>query len=190
VLVVADLPGSHQHRVAPAPVGLGRPVACDHQEAAGEPAAAWRSRWDSLRLFTPVRYDGLPGLDFPGDPDSYPSRDDVVAYLTDYARRFELPVEFDSRVQTVKGRDDGGFLVELADRAYDADQVVIATGPWQVPFTPALAADLSPEVVQLHSTGYRSPEDVPAGTVLVVGGGNTRYHHSDLCVGCTDVFIS
>src|SRR5262245_40230529 len=61
-------------------------------EAAGEPAAAWRSRWDSLRLFTPVRYDSLPGLTFPGDPDSYPGRDEVIGYLTDYARRFELPV--------------------------------------------------------------------------------------------------
>ena len=72
-------------------------------EAAGEPAAAWRSRWDSLKLFTPVRYDSLPGLAFPGDPDSYPGRDDVVAYLTNYARHFELPVEFDSRV-TVRAR--------------------------------------------------------------------------------------
>ena len=71
-------------------------------EAAGEPAAAWRSRWDSLRLFTPVRYDSLPGLTFPGDPAGYPGRDDVVAYLTEYARRFELPVEYDSRVRSVR----------------------------------------------------------------------------------------
>src|SRR5687768_1731637 len=83
-------------------------------EAAGEPAAAWRSRWDSLRLFTSVRYDSLPGLPFPGDPDSYPSRDDVIAYLSDYARRFELPVEFNSSVQAVRARDGGGFIVELA----------------------------------------------------------------------------
>ena len=71
-------------------------------EAAGEPAAAWRTRWDSLKLFTPVRYDSLPGLTFPGEPDSYPGRDDVVAYLTDYAQRFELPVEFNSRVRSVR----------------------------------------------------------------------------------------
>ena len=74
-------------------------------EAAGEPAAAWRARWDSLKLFTPVRYDSLPGLTFPGAPDSYPGRDDVVAYLTDYAQRFELPVEFNSRVRSVRPRD-------------------------------------------------------------------------------------
>lgn len=148
-------------------------------EAAGEPASAWRSRWDSLRLFTSVQYDSLPGLDFPGDPDSYPGRDDVIAYLTDYARRFELPIEFNSRVQAVRAGDDGGFLVELADRTYEADQVVVATGPFQVAFTPAIAADLSHEVVQLHSTQYRSADDLPTGTVLVVGGGNTGYQISD-----------
>ena len=71
-------------------------------EAADTPAAAWRERWDSLRLFTPVRYDSLPGRAFPGDPDSYPGRDDVVAYLTDYARDFELPVELGSRVRAVR----------------------------------------------------------------------------------------
>jgi putative flavoprotein involved in K+ transport len=143
-------------------------------EAAGEPAAAWRTRWDSLKLFTPVRYDSLPGLTFPGAPDSYPGRDDVVAYLTDYAQRFELPVEFNSRVRSVRSRD-GGFLVELADRTYAADQVVVATGPFQVPFTPAIAAELSTEVAQLHSSEYRSPGGLPAGPVLVVGGGNTGY---------------
>jgi putative flavoprotein involved in K+ transport len=148
-------------------------------EAAAEPAAAWRSRWDSLRLFTSVRYDSLPGLPFPGDPDSYPGRDDVIAYLTDYARRFELPVEFNSRVQAVRARDGGGFRVELADRTYEADQVVVATGPFQVPFTPPIAAELGPEVVQLHGTQYRSPEDLPTGTVLVVGGGNTGYQISE-----------
>jgi len=143
-------------------------------EAAGEPAAAWRARWDSLRLFTPVRYNGLPGLAFPGEPDSYPGRDDVVAYLTDYVRRFELPVEFNSRVKSVRARDVG-FLVELADRAYAADRVVVATGPFQVPFTPAIASGRRGDVVQLHSSDYRSPADLPKGAVLVVGGGNTGF---------------
>jgi putative flavoprotein involved in K+ transport len=144
-------------------------------EAAREPGAAWRSRWDSMRLFTPVRYDSLPGLAFPGDPDSYPGRDDVVAYLAEYARRFELPVELGSRVQAVRARDGDGFLVELADRTYAADQVVVATGPFQIPFTPAMATGLDTDVAQMHSSAYRSPGDLPAGTALVVGGGNTGY---------------
>ena len=151
---------------------------------------ARQGRWDSLRLFTSVRYDSLPGLDFPGDPDSYPGRDDVIAYLTDYARRFELPVEFNSRVQAVRARGDGGFLVELADRTYGADQVVVATGPFQVPFTPAIAADLSRDVVQLHSSRYRSPDDLPTGTVLVVGGGNTGYQISEELAHSREVHLA
>ena len=143
-------------------------------EATDTPAAAWRERWDSLRLFTPVRYDSLPGRAFPGHPDSYPGRDDVVAYLTDYARDFELPVELSSRVRAVR-QGERGYLVELDDRSYEADQVVIATGPFQIPRVPGIAGRLDPGITQFHSTKYRGPQDVPAGPVLVVGGGNTGY---------------
>ena len=76
-------------------------------EAAAEPAAAWRERWDSLKLFTSARYDSLPGMEFPGDPDRYPTRDEVADYLTDYAREFELPVELNSRVRAVRRQNDG-----------------------------------------------------------------------------------
>src|SRR3954452_10470042 len=107
-------------------------------DAASQPAAAWRGRWDSLRLFTPARFDSLPGRPFPGDPDAYPGRDEVVAYLTDYARDLELPVALNSRVRAVRAAD-GGYQVELDDRAIGAEQVVIATGPWQVPVVPAIA---------------------------------------------------
>jgi putative flavoprotein involved in K+ transport len=143
-------------------------------EAADTPAAAWRSRWDSLRLFTPARYDGLPGLPFPGDPDRYPGRDEVVDYLTAYARTFALPLELDSRVRSVRASGDG-YLVELADRTLEADQVVVATGPFQVPFVPRIASRLAPDVVQLHSADYRHPGALPGGPVLVVGGGNTGF---------------
>ena len=158
-------------------------------EAAAEPGAAWRARWDSLRLFTPVRYDSLPGLAFPGDPDSYPGRDDVVAYLTDYARRFELPVELDSRVRSLRTGDDG-FVVEAAHRAYEADQVVVATGPFQVPFVPALCERLDAGVVQLHSSDYRSPADLPDGRVLVVGGGNTGFQLATELAGSREVHLA
>jgi putative flavoprotein involved in K+ transport len=158
-------------------------------EAAGEPAAAWRARWDSLRLFTPVRRNSLPGRAFPGDPDSYPDRDQVVTYLEDYARRFELPVELDSRVLAVRGADDG-FAVELADRRYLAAQVVIATGPFQVPFIPPLASGLAPDVTQLHSADYRRPERLPDGPVAVVGGGNTGYQIAEELVRSREVHLS
>ena len=158
-------------------------------EAADAPAAAWRARWDSLKLFTPVRYDSLPGRAFPGDPDGYPGRDDVVAYLTDYARDFELPVELGSAVRAVR-RAEGGYLVELDDRTYQADQVVVATGPFQVPRVPAVAQGLHPDIVQFHSSAYRTPGDVPGGPVLVVGGGNTGYQIAEELSRTHEVHLS
>lgn len=143
-------------------------------EAAETLGAAWRSRWDSLVLFTPRRYDGLPGLAFPGDPDGYPTRDEVIAYLQHYAATFALPIAFDSAARSVTAKD-GMFLVDLDDRQIEADQLVVATGAFQVPRVPALAAGLAPEVFQVHSTGYRRPSDLPEGRVLVVGGGNTGF---------------
>jgi putative flavoprotein involved in K+ transport len=158
-------------------------------EAADQPAAAWRERWDSLRLFTPARRDGLPGRAFPGDPGSYPTRDEVVAYLKDYARHFALPVELNSRVLAVRGAD-GRFEVELADRRYVADQVVVATGPFQVPFTPSIASGLADDVVQLHSASYRRPEQLPDGPVAVVGGGNTGYQIAEELVRSREVHLA
>ncbi len=136
--------------------------------------ASWRDRWDSLVLFTPRRYDSLPGLAFPGDPDGYPTRDEVVAYLEQYASTFELPVQLDSTVRSLT-KNGRAFELELDGHSIEADQVVIATGPFQTPRVPSFASQLSPDVVQTHSLDYRRPSDVPDGTVLVVGGGNTGY---------------
>jgi putative flavoprotein involved in K+ transport len=158
-------------------------------EAAAEPAAAWRERWDSLKLFTPVRYSSLPGLPFPGDPDHYPSRDDVVAYLSDYIDRFDLPVEYYRRVSTIR-RAGPGYLIEADGATYEADQVVIATGPFQVPFVPAIAERLDPEVVQIHTSAYRNPADLPAGRVLVVGGGNSGFQVAEELSASCEVHLS
>jgi putative flavoprotein involved in K+ transport len=148
-------------------------------EAADTVGAAWRDRWDSLKLFTPVRYDSLPGRPFPGDPDSYPGGDDVLRYLDDYARHFRLPVELDSRVRAVRrdgdGDGDGGYLVDVGDRTYATAQVVVATGPFQIPRVPPLATKLDRGIAQMHSTAYRNPAGLPDGPVLVVGGGNTGF---------------
>lgn len=157
-------------------------------EAGSEPAAAWRERWDSLKLFTSARYDGLPGMDFPGDPDRYPTRDEVAAYLIEYARRFDLPVELNSRVNAVRRGDR--YVVELDDRTYEAQQVVIATGPFQTPLVPQLAQGLGDGVVQMHSTAYRSPESVPDGRVLVVGGGNTGFQIAQELSASREVHLS
>src|SRR4051794_26107374 len=158
-------------------------------EAAAQPAAAWRDRWDSLRLFTPVRYDSLPGKRFPGDPDSYPSRDDVVAYLSDYARDFDLPVELNSPVRSVKPNEDS-YLVELDGRAYEAAQVVIATGAFQVPRVPGIATGLHDSVVHFHSSAYRTPAAIPPGPALVVGGGNTGFQIAEELSATHEVHLS
>jgi len=143
-------------------------------EAADSVGPAWRTRWDSLTLFTPRRYDSLPGLEFPGDPDGYPGRDEVIAYLESYADAHDLPVELGSEVRSVR-KENGRFRLELANEVFEADQVVVATGPFPVPRVPALAADLDPAVFQTHSVGYRNPGELPDGPVLVVGGGNTGF---------------
>ena len=157
-------------------------------EAADRPAATWRDRWDSLVLFTPARNDSLPGKPFPGDPDHYPTRDEVVAYLEDYAR--DLPVELNSRVTAVRQGGDS-YVVEIeGDRSYEADQVVIATGPFQVPVTPEMASRLDPEVVQVHSTEYRNPDALPPGPVLVVGGGNTGFQIAEELAATREVHLA
>ena len=143
-------------------------------DAADSIGAAWRSRWESLTLFTPRRFNSLPGLPFPGDPDSYPNRNEVIAYLEQYAERFELPIELHSPVRKLTA-EEGRFVLEVDGRKITADQVVVATGPFQTPYVPEVASRLDPEFFQTHSTGYRKPGDVPEGRVLVVGGGNTGF---------------
>jgi putative flavoprotein involved in K+ transport len=144
-------------------------------ERAGSIGSAWRERWESLTLFTPRRYSALPGLPFPGDPDGYPTRDEVIAYLERYAETFQLPIEPNSEVEKIELGDDGRFRLGLNDRVITADQVVVATGPFQTPFVPKLADQLADDVFQTHAVGYRRPDEVPPGTVLVAGGGNTGF---------------
>src|SRR5918995_3056909 len=110
-------------------------------EGADSIAPAWRERWDSLKLFTPRGYSSLPGLPFPGDPDDYPTRDEVIRYLERYAETFELPVEFNSQVRRLS-HESGRFVLDVDDRIVTADQVVVATGPFQTPYVPKLADEL------------------------------------------------
>jgi len=144
-------------------------------ERAAQIAPAWRERWESLTLFTPRRYSALPGFPFPGDLDGYPTRDEVIAYLEQYAQTFELPLKLNSEVNKLEVGDDGRFRLEVDGRTVTADQVVVATGPFQAPNVPNLAGRLADGVFQTHAVGYRRPDEVPPGTVLVIGGGNTGF---------------
>ena len=131
-------------------------------DAGAEVGAAWRSRWDSLRAFTPAQYDNLPGLAFPAAPDTYPGKDDVAGYLRAYAAHFELPVRPNTMVTSLTRSNGGGYVARAKAGAWEARQVVVATGPFQVPFIPPIAKDLDPGVRQLHSVQYRSPATMPA----------------------------
>ncbi len=143
-------------------------------DAGPEIGHAWKSRWDSLTLFTPAQYSGLPGLDFPAAHDVYPSKDEVVAYLQSYASAFDLPVRPNARVTSVT-RSDQGYLVATEDEVFRASQVVVATGPFQAPLVPQMARDLDASVAQIHSTQYRNLAQLPEGPALVVGGGNSGF---------------
>jgi putative flavoprotein involved in K+ transport len=143
-------------------------------EAAAELGHTWRARWESLRLFTPAEHDALPGLPFPAPAGTYPGKEAVADYLRDYAAAFDLPVQLNARVTGLR-RTDAGFRLSTADRTYTARQVIVATGPFQIPFVPPLAAGLDESVTQLHSVEYQSPDALPDGPALVVGGGNSGF---------------
>jgi putative flavoprotein involved in K+ transport len=143
-------------------------------EAAPEIGHTWRSRWDSLTLFTPAQHDALPGMPFPGRPDTYPTKDPVAGYLQAYAATFDLPVRLNARATNL-ARTQEGFEVRTDSDLFRARQVVVATGPFQVPFTPPATQRLDGSVTQLHSAGYRNPQTLPPGPVLVVGGGNSGF---------------
>jgi putative flavoprotein involved in K+ transport len=149
----------------------GRPfVILDAGHRVGD---SWRGRWESMRLFTPARRDGLPGMPFPARKHSFPTRDAMADYLEAYAARFELPVRGGVRVDALGRTPDGRFLLAAGERRYEADNVVIATGPFQTPHVPDFADALDPRIVQMHSSAYRDPRALPRGDVLVVGAGNS-----------------
>ena len=143
-------------------------------EAGPEIGHTWRSRWDSLTLFTPAQHDALPGMPFPGRPDTYPTKDPVADYLQDYAAAFNLPVRLNARVSHLSKTAEGFEIGTQAD-VFRARQVVAAAGPFQTPFIPPAAQRLDGAVTQLHSAGYRNPQALPAGPALVVGGGNSGF---------------
>jgi putative flavoprotein involved in K+ transport len=133
---------------------------------------SWRQRWDSLRLFTPGRLDGLDGMPFPTPGHRFPTKDEMADYLEAYAARFRLPVRTGLRVTGLTRRGDR-YLVSAGDLRFEADHVVVAMATYQEPRIPAFAGELAPEIRQLHSREYRRPSQLQPGGVLVVGAGNS-----------------
>jgi putative flavoprotein involved in K+ transport len=149
---------------------LGVPfVILDAGERIGD---SWRTRWDSLRLFTPAHFDGLPGMRFPAPKWTFPTKDEFADYLQAYAVRFDLPVRSGVSVNGLR-RDGDRYVVTSGERRFEADRVVVATGAFRVPKVPGFAFDLDPGIVQLHSSEYKNPGQLAVGGVLVVGLGNS-----------------
>lgn len=144
-------------------------VVFDENQGVG---ASWRNRWDSLRLFTPGRYNSLPGMPYPGPRHSLPGKDDIADYLVDYAAEFELPVKTGVKATRV-ATDSDRYVVTTADDEVRADNVVVATGGFHHPSIPNFADSLDPGIVQMHSSDYRRPSQIKEGTVLIVGAGQS-----------------
>lgn len=135
----------------------------------GRVAQRWSERWDSLRLLSPNWMTRLPGWRYRGDrPDGFMTRDDVIAFLSGYARSFDAPVEEGTAVRRV-APVDGGWLVETDGGDWLARSVAIATGHSQETRTPACASYLPRGIHQVAASEYRNPEQLPDGGVLVVG---------------------
>ena len=132
----------------------------------------WRRRWDSLRLFTPAKMDCLPGMRFPAPANTFPTKDEMAAYLEAYAERFRLPISTATRIDRLT-HEGGRFIASAGDRRFEADNVIVAMANFQKPKVPAFAGDLDSAIVQLHSRDYRNPGQLRDGGVLIVGAGNS-----------------
>jgi putative flavoprotein involved in K+ transport len=145
-------------------------VILDENDRVGD---AWRTRWDSLRLFTPGRYNGLPGMPFPGSRASYPTKDQLADYLEAYAGRSDLPVRAGINVNRVSKAGDRFQVDCRGGNTLFAENVVVATGAFHTPRIPPFARELDERIIQLHSKAYRNPAQLQDGGVLVVGAGNS-----------------
>ena len=132
----------------------------------------WRKRWDTLHLFTPAQYDGLPGMPFPAKKHSFPSKDEFADYLDEYARHFKFPIRTDTYVNSLS-RDGIEFIIDTGDQQFKADNVVVAMNDCQYQRVPAFAKDLDPGIVQISSSKYKNPSQLQDGNVLVIGAGNS-----------------
>jgi len=141
----------------------------DANERVGD---SWRNRWDTLRLFTPARFNGLAGMPFPSDPNYFPTKDEMGDYLEEYAQHFKLPVRNNIKVDGLS-REENKYCVTAGDQQFEADHVVIAMSNYQIPKIPAFAKDMNPGIVQMHSFDYRDMTQLQEGSVLVVGAGNS-----------------
>ncbi|WP_395046060.1 flavin-containing monooxygenase [Flavobacterium sp.] len=147
-------------------------------DSGNEIGGSWLSRWDSLKLFTPTEYNHLPGLKFDTPKGYYPDKHDVAKYFKQYVAKFEIPIQFNTLITSVK-KTENGFLISHVDGYFEAKNVIVATGPFHTPYIPAFYSKITGEITQLHSNFYKSINQLQEGDALVVGGGDSGYQILD-----------
>ncbi|MEY8861093.1 flavin-containing monooxygenase [Tenacibaculum singaporense] len=150
-------------------------IVVDGEEEIGAP---WLNRWDSLRLFTPTEYNHLPGLKFNAPKGHYPSKYEVSNYFKSYVKKFDIPVQLNTLIISIK-KSVKGFHALYNEGEIVAKNVIVATGPFHIPYTPPCHTKLSEKVLQMHSNYYKNSEQLQEGDVLVVGGGDSGYQILD-----------
>jgi len=142
-------------------------------DASDEAGGSWPRYYDSLKLFSPSRFSSMPGMKFPGDPNGYPKRDEVIRSLQDYRAKFQLPVRTNQRVVSVEKNGDGFTVRTMAGDTFWARTIINATGSFHNPYTPVLPGQEAFQGRTLHSSEYRNPEPFRSQRVVVVGRGNS-----------------
>ncbi|MBQ0787860.1 MAG: NAD(P)-binding domain-containing protein [Oceanihabitans sp.] len=139
-----------------------------------EIGASWLNRWDSLKLFTPTEYNHLPGFKFDAPKGHYPTKVEVSDYFKQYVETFKIPVQLNTLVTSVR-KTEKGFFVTYKDGELLAENVIVATGPFHIPYTPPCNTKIAKSVLQLHSNYYKGVAQLQDGDALVVGGGDSGY---------------
>lgn len=143
-----------------------------------EVGASWLNRWDSLTLFTPSEFNNLPGMNFPAPKGHYPSREEVADYFKSYTKTFEIPIRFNTLIENIS-REDDFFILKSPEGEFTAKNVIIATGPFHIPYTPPFSKKIDPEIFQIHSNYYKNPEQLQEGKAMVVGAGDSGFQILD-----------
>ncbi|MDT0691104.1 NAD(P)/FAD-dependent oxidoreductase [Salegentibacter sp. F188] len=152
--------------------------------------ASWRNRWDSLTLFTPSEFNNLPGLDFPGAKGYYPSKDEVAEYFQAYAEEYDFPIQFNTLIEKILQRENH-FLLKSPQGDLKAKNVIVATGPFHIPYIPSFSEKIDPEIFQVHSNYYKNPDQLKPGKTMVVGAGDSGFQILDeISRGESNVYFS
>ncbi|MDR5589264.1 NAD(P)/FAD-dependent oxidoreductase [Christiangramia sp. SM2212] len=143
-----------------------------------EIGASWLNRWDSLTLFTPSEFNNMPGMQFPAEKGHYPSKTEVAKYFKNYVDEFQIPVQLNTLVQNISHHDDH-FVIQSSEGELKARNVVIATGPFHIPYTPPFSKKIDEEIFQIHSNYYKNPGQLQPGKAMVVGAGDSGFQILD-----------